>query len=82
MPEFPEYPRPASYLAKRGVQVEYWENRHDKVYLFEGYLAERPAIRIDNREIVEARSVTLAEAQGLNVALPLRHYLKHKKARI
>src|SRR4051794_4390142 len=61
------------------VSEHYWENRHDKVYLFECRLAKVPAIQIDNREIVEARSVTLAEAQALNVALPLRHYLNHKK---
>ena len=62
------------------VSEHYWENRHDKVYLFESQLAEMPLIQIDNREIVEARSVTLAEAQALNVALPLRNYLRRKEA--
>jgi 8-oxo-dGTP diphosphatase len=62
------------------VGEHYWENRHDKVYLFESQLAEMPLIQIDNREIVEARSVTLAEAQALHVALPLRNYLRRKEA--
>ena len=57
------------------VSEHYWENRHDKVHLFETKLVELPSIQIDNREIVEARLVTLTEAQALNVALPLRNYL-------
>ena len=61
------------------VSEHYWENRHDRVYLFECRLAVMPSIRIDNREIVEARAVTLAEARALDIALPLRAYLKHKQ---
>ena len=61
------------------VGEHYWENRHDKVHLFEAKLVELPSIQIDNREIVEARLVTLAEARSLNVALPLRNYLRYKK---
>ena len=61
------------------VSDHYWENRHDRVYLFECRLAVMPSIRIDNREIVEARAVTLAEAQALDIALPLRAYHKHKQ---
>ena len=38
-------------------------------------MAERPLLQIDHREIVEARWVTRAEAQGLNLALLLHNYL-------
>ncbi len=60
------------------VTEHFWENRHDKVYIFEMHLADMPRIQIDNRELVEARFVTLAEAESLNLAPFLRDYVRMK----
>jgi 8-oxo-dGTP diphosphatase len=52
--------------------------RQDKLHLFETRVATVSAIRIDNREIVEARWVTPAEALSLPLAPPMRDYLRLK----
>src|SRR4051812_12629468 len=31
-----------------------WNNRHDRVHLFEAQLAEWPTIKVENREVIEA----------------------------
>ena len=54
------------------------DNRQDKLHLFETHVATVSAIRIDNREVVEARWVTPAEALSLNLAHPFRDYLRLK----
>ncbi len=41
-------------------------------------LREEPALTIDNREIVEARFVPLAETQSFALAAPFREYLNRK----
>jgi 8-oxo-dGTP pyrophosphatase MutT (NUDIX family) len=50
----------------------------DEGYFFEVQLESRPGIRIDNREIVEARFVTLADAPSFAMAQPFRDYLTRK----
>ncbi len=55
-----------------------WENRHDTVHLFETQLSAPPSLQIDNREIVEARFVTPAEARTLQVAPQLSGYLRRR----
>ena len=57
-----------------------WNNRHDKVHLFETRLSHRPAIRIDNREIIDAQFVTLAEACSFDLAPHLRDYFQLKQS--
>jgi hypothetical protein len=57
----------ATLLKSSSTSPDY---RPDKLHLFETCVATVPAIRIDNREIVEARWVTPAEALSLNLAPP------------
>jgi 8-oxo-dGTP diphosphatase len=57
-----------------------WNNRRDKVQIFEAELSDAPKIKIDNREIVEARFFTLAEAQSVNLAPHLRDYFRTRAA--
>src|SRR6476469_2825444 len=57
-------------------------HRHDKVQVFEVEVSDAPKIRIDNREIVEARFFTLAEAQSLKLPKPLYDYLSARAAGI
>jgi 8-oxo-dGTP diphosphatase len=58
------------------VSEHHWENRHVTAHLFEIELAELPPLQVDNREIVEARLMTIAEAQKLTVVPQLRDYLR------
>jgi 8-oxo-dGTP pyrophosphatase MutT (NUDIX family) len=51
------------------------DHRRDRLHLFETHATAVPAIRIDNREVVEARWVGPSEAQSLNLAPPFRDYL-------
>ena len=60
------------------VAEHLWYNRHDRVHLFEVQLTERPALTLDNRELVEARFVTLAQAQTLDLAPHLQEYFRLK----
>jgi 8-oxo-dGTP diphosphatase len=60
------------------VVEHYWHHRHDRVHLFEAQLSEPPTITLDNREIVDARFVTFAEAQTLYLGPHLRDYFKMK----
>jgi 8-oxo-dGTP pyrophosphatase MutT (NUDIX family) len=57
-----------------------WNNRHDRVHLFEAQLPEWPTITVDNREVSAARFVSLAEAQSLDMGPHLRDYFQLKAA--
>ena len=48
---------------------------HDDIY--ECHLADRPAVNLDNREVVEALFVTIAVAMTLPLERHVRHYLEH-----
>jgi 8-oxo-dGTP pyrophosphatase MutT (NUDIX family) len=68
---------------RRALAVEhFWDNRHDKVQIFEVEVSDAPKIRIDNREIIEARFFTLAEARSLKLPKSLYHYLSARAAEI
>jgi 8-oxo-dGTP diphosphatase len=60
------------------VVEHYWNHRHDSVHLFEAQLSQRPAIKLDNREIVAAQFVTLAEARTFELGPHLRDYFQMK----
>ena len=62
------------------VVEHYWNHRQDRVHFFEAQLSQPPAIKLDNREIVSARFVTLAEAQTFDLGPHLRDYLLLKVA--
>jgi ADP-ribose pyrophosphatase YjhB (NUDIX family) len=47
---------------------------HDDIY--ECHLADRPALRIDNREVVDARFMTINTALALPLESHVYHYLK------
>ena len=68
---------------RHALTVEhFWDNRHDKVQVFEVEVSDAPKIRIDNREIIEARFFTLAEARSLKLPKPLNAYLSARAADI
>lgn len=70
----------ANELRPALIVEHYWNHRHDRVHFFEAQLPELPAIMLDNREIISARFVTLAEAQTFDLGPHLRDYFRLKAA--
>jgi 8-oxo-dGTP pyrophosphatase MutT (NUDIX family) len=58
------------------IEVEdRWESRHETVHVFETRLARRLPVRVDRREIVEARWMTPAAARRERLPPHVRRYL-------
>jgi len=57
-----------------------WNNRRDMLQIFEVELSILPKIKIDNREIIEARFVTPQEALSLPLAPHLHDYFQIRAA--
>lgn len=55
-----------------------WEGRKDHVVIFELFVDERPAIQVDNREVVRAEWLTPEEALSRNLFPPLRTIVKRR----
>lgn len=49
---------------------EYWENRDQVVHIFEASVRQKPPLRFDNREIVEARFFHPAEIAEMKIVPP------------
>ena len=62
-------------LAAAGEASGLWEGRRDRVCFFELRMARLSSLRLDNREIVEARLVSPEEALRMKLTVPLRIYL-------
>jgi 8-oxo-dGTP diphosphatase len=60
------------------VVEHFWNNRHDKVHIYEVQLSVEPKLNIDNREVVEARFVTPSQVKSFNVAPHLHDYFRMK----
>ncbi len=61
-------------LAK--VLTGVWEGRPERVHFFELRLPVLPALRLDNREIVQARLVTAQELPAVRLTGPVGAYLR------
>jgi 8-oxo-dGTP diphosphatase len=55
-----------------------WENKRDHVQLFNLELSERPVVRIDHREVIEAAWFAPEHAVTLNVFPPLKKVIEAK----
>jgi 8-oxo-dGTP diphosphatase len=62
-------------LYSAGVAHGLWDGRRDRVHFFALRLDRLPALRFDNREIVDTRLVPLAEARELPLTGPVRAYV-------
>lgn len=71
----------AGVLRHVGTTRGIWDGRPDSVHLFELWLEALPPLRLDNREIVEARLVRLDEIAGLAVTGPVASYLRLLRGR-
>jgi 8-oxo-dGTP pyrophosphatase MutT (NUDIX family) len=55
-----------------------WEYKQDHVHIFELTLRERPTIRVDHREVIDATWFRPEQAVALNVFPPLKTVIQHK----
>ncbi len=65
----------ASALLPAGVACGSWDGRRDRVHFFELRLVELPKLRLDNREIIEARLTSPSELNGMVLTGPIVAYL-------
>jgi ADP-ribose pyrophosphatase YjhB (NUDIX family) len=57
-----------------------WEGKQDHVSIFELDVEQRPAIKVDNREVIEAGWYTPERALELNLFPPLRRAIERRVA--
>jgi 8-oxo-dGTP diphosphatase len=55
-----------------------WENKHDHVQVFTLDLSERPRLRIDNREVIDADWFTPQQARELALFPPLKQVIESR----
>lgn len=68
----------ASALLPAGERCGVWDGRRDRVYFFELRLEQLPDLRLDNREIVEARLVFTDELRGMKLTGPVAAWLERR----
>lgn len=56
-----------------------WEGKREHIEIFSVELPERPVLRIDNREVIEASWFTPERALELNLFPPIRRILQAKR---
>jgi 8-oxo-dGTP pyrophosphatase MutT (NUDIX family) len=66
----------APALLPAGVTSGVWDGRPDRVHFFQLRLDRLPGLRLDNREIVQARLMLPGEWHGLAVTGPVAAYLR------
>jgi 8-oxo-dGTP diphosphatase len=71
----------AEQLEKVFDQVKDWEGKRDHVEIFALELEQRPEIRIDYREVVDAAWFTPERALGLDLFPPIRVVLEERLSR-
>ncbi|MEM1413910.1 MAG: NUDIX hydrolase [Myxococcota bacterium] len=57
-----------------------WEGKNDRVEIFALDVEDEPTIRVDNREIVEARFVPAAEALAMPLFPPIADVIRGRSA--
>ena len=65
----------APVLLSVGSTCGTWDGRRDRVNFFELRLGELPELKLDNREVIEARLTSPAELQSMVLTGPLAAYL-------
>jgi 8-oxo-dGTP diphosphatase len=71
----------ATMLRPAGEVVGFWDGRRDRVHFFEVRLAKLPELKLDNREIVEARLIPPDELPGVRLSGASAAYLAKVRQR-
>ncbi len=70
-------------LLKLALDITHdWEGKRDHVDIFSIELTERPDIKVDNREVIDAGFFTSDDALKLNLFPPLRQHIEIYKSQI
>ena len=65
----------APVLRPTGDAFELWDGRRGRAHFFELRLSELPELKLDNREIVEARLISPDELRGMMLTGPCADYI-------
>jgi 8-oxo-dGTP pyrophosphatase MutT (NUDIX family) len=65
-------------LGSLGHVCGLWDGQRDRVHVFEMRLDRLPQLQLDNREIVDARLVSVSEMSSLALTGPVAAYLRYK----
>ena len=68
----------ATALVPAGCTCTSWDGRRDRVHFFELQLVELPKLRLDNREIIEARLNSPVELQNMVPTVLVAAYLARR----
>jgi len=67
---------------KLGLEVSHtWEGKSEVVSIFDLDVKERPVIRVDNREVIDAEFFSVPCALKLNLFPPLRRHIEAQLAK-
>ena len=70
----------ATALLPVGVACTNWDGRRDRIHFFELRLVTRPKLRLDNREVIEARLVSPLELQNMALTGLVAAYLSRRQS--
>ena len=70
----------AAALLPAGVACANWDGRRDRIHFFELRLVTRPKLRLDNREVIEARLVSPLELQNMALTGLVAAYLSRRQS--
>ena len=66
-------------LRPAGIVRGHWDGRRDKVHFFELRLDEPPRLRLDYRDIIDARLMSPSEVRNIAVTGPVAAYLAKRR---
>jgi 8-oxo-dGTP diphosphatase len=69
----------AETLLPVGVACTNWDGRPDRIHFFELRLATPPKLRLDNREVIEARLTSPFELQNMALTGLVAAYLERRR---
>jgi 8-oxo-dGTP pyrophosphatase MutT (NUDIX family) len=66
-------------LGSAGHVCGLWDGQRDRVHVFEMRLERLPQLQFDNREIIDARLVSVSELSSLALTGPVAAFLRHRR---
>jgi len=70
----------APTLLPLGFTCRIWDGRRDRIHFFELRLDELPKLRLDNREVIEARLISPVELHSMALTGLVAAYLAHRQS--
>jgi len=70
----------APTLLPLGFTCRVWDGRRDRIHFFELRFDELPKLRLDNREVIEARLISPVELHSMALTGLVAAYLAHRQS--